>query len=378
MDDGFRRVCADQRDLLRTIAVGDDAQVWRNGGARDMVSWLSIRYGVTRWKARRWLHAAHALETLPSLSDALAGGRLGLDKVVELARFASFEDEDGLIAWAQRVSTSAVRRRADLAVRRAIEETRDADRQRFLTWWYSEDGARFGLEGELPAAEGAVVAKAIDRLAERIPMMPGEEDPVHASARKADALVTMCAAGIADDPDTDRATVVVHVRDGASPFAGGAADIEGGPVIDPETGERLRCESRTQTVVEAASGEALALGRMSRFPSPAMLRQLRYRDGGCTFPGCGSTRFAKAHHIAWWRDGGRTDLDNLVLVCSFHHKLVHEHGWRIVRRDGVVEWFDPGGTVYVPGPPPSPDAPIGIPRAARERLELAGSLGADP
>jgi hypothetical protein len=370
LDAVHRRLASDERDLLRLIAKADARNVWRETGARDMASWLSIRYGITAWKAHRWLHAAHALETLPALTDALASGRLGIDKVVELARFASFEDEDGLIAWASRVSVSAVRRRADLAVRRAIEEVRDADRQRFVTWWYSEDGTRFGIEGELPAADGAVVAKAIDRLAERIPTMPDEEGEVFATARKADALVTLCSSRIGADPDADRATVVVHMRESASVEAMPAgADIEGGPVIAQETAERLRCESRTQTVVEDASGEPLALGRMSRFPSAAMLRQLRYRDVGCTFPGCGSVRFVKAHHIVWWRHGGRTDLGNLVLVCTFHHKLLHERGWTVARRDGAVRWFQPDGARFVPGPA-SPEQPIKIPEAFRTRLRL--------
>jgi Domain of unknown function (DUF222)/HNH endonuclease len=325
-----------------------------------MASWLSMRYGITQWKARRWLQAAHALETLPALSDALARGHLGIDKVSELARFATFEDEDGLIAWAQQVSVSAVRRRADLTVRRAIEDVRDADRQRFLTWWYSEDGTRFGIEGEMPAADGALVAKTIDRLTEQVAVMPGEEDAVYASARKADALVMLASTKIADDADPDRATVVVHLRAGADVATSDVrADIEGGPVIHPDSAKRLVCEGRIQTVTEDAEGEPLRLGRITRHPSAWMLRQLRYRDFGCTFPGCGTQRFAKAHHIVWWRDGGRTDLDNLVLVCSFHHKLVHEHGWTVERHGGVVRWFEPDGTPHRPGPaPPSGLAPL--------------------
>jgi len=62
-----------------------------------------------------------------------------------------------------------------------------------------------------------------------------------------------------------------------------------------------------------------------------MLRQLRYRDRGCRFPGCGANAFTQAHQIEWWSRGGRTDLGNLLLVCSFHHRLVHEHGWGIAR-----------------------------------------------
>ena len=67
-----------------------------------------------------------------------------------------------------------------------------------------------------------------------------------------------------------------------------------------------------------------------------MIRQVRYRDRECRFPGCGSRRFTEAHHIVWWRDGGRTDLDNLLLICSFHHRLVHEHGWSLRRHSPAM------------------------------------------
>lgn len=106
-------------------------------------------------------------------------------------------------------------------------------------------------------------------------------------------------------------------------------------------------------MVEDGAREPIGLGRLSREPSPSMMRQLRYRDFGCRFPGCGTRRFVQAHHIVWWRHGGRTDLDNLLLICLFHHRLVHEHGW-VVRRDpdGGVRWLHPDGSPYRAGPAP--------------------------
>src|SRR5436309_500096 len=98
-----RASCA-QRDLLRGIVVADRAEVWRDAGARDLAHWLAMRYGISEWKARRWIAASHALEHLPRTSQALASGSLGMDKVVELTRFATAETEERLLRWAERVS----------------------------------------------------------------------------------------------------------------------------------------------------------------------------------------------------------------------------------------------------------------------------------
>ena len=89
-------------------------------------------------------------------------------------------------------------------------------------------------------------------------------------------------------------------------------------------------------------------------PSAWMMRQLKHRDAGCRFPGCGSRAFTHAHHVRFRHHGGPTTLKNLVLLCSFHHKLVHEYGWRLRRdpNEGTVRWFRPGGIEYRAGPGP--------------------------
>jgi hypothetical protein len=351
LDAAHRETSRIQREMFDAIAEMDRREIWRDSGARDMAHWLAMRQGISQWKARRWIAAAHALEHLSDLARAFSTGELGIDKVVELARFASFESEAGLIRWATFVSCAAVRRRADLEVRRAIDDVRDAERARFLNWWYLDDGNRLGLEAELPAAHGAVVASALQRVSETLPVMPGEEDPICAEARRADALVALCSNRLADDADPDRATVVVHARLGDLAATRGSAEIQDGGRIHPETARRLLCDGRVQTVLEDQDGEPLRLGRLSRVPSASMTRLLRYRDVECRFPGCGARRFTQAHHIVWWGEGGATDLDNLVLVCFFHHRLVHEHGWT-VRRDegGSLRWIRPDGTLHQRGP----------------------------
>jgi hypothetical protein len=189
MDLLHERACETQRDLFALIVEADLTGAWEDSGAPDLAHWLSMRYGMSYWKASRWIQAAHGLVGLPLLSEAFASGELGIDKVVEVARFATPETESRLIAWAKNVSVGAIRHRGDLAKRRAIEEVREAERQRFLRWWWTDEGRRLALDGELPAADGAVVVNALDRLAEKIPVMPGEEESGYADARRADALV---------------------------------------------------------------------------------------------------------------------------------------------------------------------------------------------
>ena len=308
VDAAHARAARAQRELLSLIAEVDRLKAWEDSGARDAAHWVSMRYGISSWKAHRWVAAAHALEGLPRLSEAFASGELGIDKVVELCRFARAETEADLIRWAEQVSCGAIRRRGDLAAAGPVEADLEIDRSRFLSWWYMDEGRRFGLEAELPAAQGAIVADALERLARTIPSLPDEQDGYFASARRADALVALCSARIPSDPD--RATVVVHAQVEGLETGTGGCEVEGGPVIHPEVVRRLLCNARTQTVLEDGAGNVLGLGRMSREPSAWMIRQIRFRDRECRFPGCGTRRFTEAHHIVWWGRGGRTDLDN--------------------------------------------------------------------
>jgi hypothetical protein len=349
-----RHIAAAHVALLGVIAEVDRRGAWRDSGARDLAHWLSIRYGMSWWKADRWIKAAAALSHLPGIADALETGVLGIDKVVELCRFARPETEDELIGWATDATCATIRRRADLEVRAAQDETTEFERNRSLRYWYEDGGRRFGLEARMPSAQGAIVAKALERVVDQIPAMPAETDGFLIEARRADALLALCSQRIAADADADRATVVVHAS--LEALSGRRnAETEQGAVMPPEALQRLACDARIQVVAEDDAGDAIALGRTKREPSASMMRQLRHRDRGCRFPGCGSAAFANAHHIVWWSRGGATDLDNLLLICGFHHRLIHEHGWTVERADdGRVRWFRADGSRYRGGPERGP------------------------
>ena len=238
-------------------------------------------------------------------------------------------------------------------MRRSIQEAAAVDASRSLSWSLTEDGMGMELMARYPVADGARLIRVIDRAADRIPVMPGEEGPYHVDARRADALLALVSGGTAGGTDPDRATVVIHATVEALASPDGSCEVEGGGVIHAETARRLLCDARVQTVLEDERGTPLRLGRTSREPSASILRLLRYRDKECTFPSCGARRFTQAHHVAWWSRGGPTDLDNLILLCSYHHKLVHEHSWKVQRdADGTVRWFHPDGRRYRAGPAP--------------------------
>ena len=170
LDSLFVALCVTQRRLLACVREWDLGERWLDDGCRDMAQWLSGRFGMSHFIARRWVHAAHALERLPLISAALEDGVVGLDKVLELTRFATAESEAVLITWARRVSVAAVRNRAEVAAQRDIVEARSHDSHRSLRWCFND--GRMGLFGEFPAAQGSAIANAIARIAERLPELP--------------------------------------------------------------------------------------------------------------------------------------------------------------------------------------------------------------
>ena len=153
-DAAHTRACRAQRELLALIAEVDRREVWWDSGARDTAHWVSMRYGISAWKAHRWIAAAHARQQLPRISGALARGELGMDKVVELCRFASPQTEAGLMSWAKRVSCAAVRRRGDLEARASIQEDVEAEKTRFVTWWYFRGEPPVRASGRAPGSPG--------------------------------------------------------------------------------------------------------------------------------------------------------------------------------------------------------------------------------
>ncbi len=96
-------------------------------------------------------------------------------------------------------------------------------------------------------------------------------------------------------------------------------------LIEPSCTDTYLCDCVIHAILRNATGAPVGFGR-ARYTVPRKLfRQVAARDGGCRFPGCNrSVRYCDAHHIKYWRNLGETDYENLVLLCSRHHHIVHQ------------------------------------------------------
>jgi hypothetical protein len=122
----------------------------------------------------------------------------------------------------------------------------------------------------------------------------------------------------------------------------GTALLDGAGLVDAASARRIACDCKLAPVVLGANSEPLDIGRGSYTVSTAQRRALIVRDGGCAFPGCDRPhRWCAGHHIAHWADGGPTDLNNLVLLCGRHHRLIHHSDWECAIVNGRPEFYPP-------------------------------------
>jgi hypothetical protein len=170
--------------------------------------------------------------------------------------------------------------------------------------------------------------------------------------RRADALALMAETfvhqGSRKFSTADRYQVVVHVEaETLRDSTAGRCEIEHGPAVAAETARRLACDASLVTVTENERGDALDVGRKTRSIPPAIRRALNSRDQGCRFPGCTHRRYVDAHHIHHWVHGGETTLGNLVTLCRFHHRYVHEENVTIqMQPNGNWRFLKPDGTAF--------------------------------
>jgi len=348
---------AADRRWLSLIAEFDRREGWSSSGARSCAHWLNWKCGLDLGAAREKLRVAHALEALPSIGAAMGRGELSYSKVRALTRVATRETEDYLLSIALAGTAEHVERlvRAYRRFREAEALSAEARQQagRAVHFFTDEDGSLV-IRARLPAETGALIMKAVEAvIRQQDEEAASAVDPVMKnvsaetsstgrmplSQRRADALGALAESFLAHGPAAlaggERQQIVVHV-DAATLAARDAeeattprCELEDGPAIPAETARRLACDASVVTLVEDTNGNPLDVGRRTRSIPPALRRTLKSRDKGCRFPGCTHQRYVDGHHVQHWAHGGATKLGNLISLCRFHHRLVHEGGVRI-------------------------------------------------
>jgi hypothetical protein len=365
--------------LLVMIREFDQDGLWQLEGIHSCAHWLNWKCGIGMGAAREKVRVANALAELPKISEAFSKGEVSYSKVRAMTRIANRKNEDYLLMIAQHGTAYHIE---GLVGRyRRCERLRDsqtANRQQACreVWYsYDHDGSLV-FHGRLPPEQGAMVLKALEMAVSRADQEVSAEERPRRSypAFMADAMVELAESylehGCENSSTADRYQVVLHVaaetlksvdQEDVSAETPTPEDdeisaetsallqthfsyLEDGPRVSAETSRRIGCDASLIRILDDEKGEPLSIGRKSRVIPPAMRRALKARDDGCRFPGCTHKHFIDGHHIKHWADGGETSVANLVQLCRFHHRLVHERGFGCKRLDdGKIVFTNPLG-----------------------------------
>ena len=354
-------------EMLAHLATFEATGGWADDGAKRPEEWLVWRCGVTPTEARYMIRIARKLAELPKIAAAFKAGELSYWQVRAMLPVASPEVEDTLLDMA-RYSTAGQLHRLVRAFkgcldRLELEKANERHSKRALNYHFDDDGFLV-VYGRLCPEDGAVLVTALEAAEQALrdeehatqreavadakaatdekadgedsdeaeAITPQPEEEVSAEQWRADALVAVARGALAKGHESRAAVPEVQIHVDVPSLIDGRGErceIQDGPAIASETVRRLTCDSVIQAVYER-DGNVLEFGRKKRLIPARLRRALEQRDRTCRWPGCNRRCYRQGHHIEHWtRDGGETNPENCVLLCPFHHRLVHEGGFRI-------------------------------------------------
>ena len=326
----------------------------RVAGSITAASWLARTCKMSVTSAFDRLRVGEQLESLPDVKAALASGEIGYQSASQLARLREklgdkqdLFNEEEMLAYAREFSVRELRELCDRAWHVVdpdgfFNEAEENYTRRRLHISQMADGM-YRVDGVLDPVTGAAWKTAIDTLAKR----KGPEDERTPAQRRHDAHGELVNHGLDQGTLPRRNGVRPHINvtttiEGLKNELGAPpADLELSLPISTRTLERLTCDCTVSRVLLADS-MVIDVGRATRTVSAPTRRALRTRDKGCRFPGCDRTvDWTNPHHIDHWARGGPGNLPNLLLVCWFHHRLVHEGGWQVVKSGREFRFLPP-------------------------------------
>jgi hypothetical protein len=334
-------------------------EAWRTSGAASPVDWLAATANLPRGQAHAELSLRDALDQSGRLADGVASGEVGIGQAQAVAGLVGRDD----FATAVDDLVGEVAGQSPVEARRTVGQWKGrhdpAGHQRDAEALFAQRSLRLGCRGDgmgtgewlLDPEAQAIVRAAVDHIA--------RQDRLDGTLRTrpqrlADALVALCGAYNAGQVTGGREVPTVLVKVDYDTVMG-LADHPGvtasGETLTGEAVRRLCCDAGLHRLVTRGRSCVLDLGASTRVISDAQFLALVERDGQCRFPGCARPpAWCQGHHIIPWPIKQRTDLDDVVLLCHYHHHLVHDSGWRLAGTPDHLRVIRPDGTPHHPDP----------------------------
>ena len=387
----------------RVVVLLANERLWAGEGMTSMSAWVAWRAGMSPAMARSIVAIAERVDELPASIGAFRRGELSLDQMATIARnapawadvqsrdyaivmtvtqlrqvlqkypFPALDDDGHELPDAEPNAPESPEDEADTEAKKLPDFETPSSVEEFVSLWQDDDGS-FRLSGRLDADAGMIVHAALDEARDRL-FQRGDF-----GAGLAEALVEMAQGSldsVTDPARRSRFRVNLFINTDTSDTAErGMADAAGWNV--PDAIRRYLTCNGTVTPVFLKDGLPVSVGR-AQYVVPARTRTvIEHRDhGACRVPGCDATLGLEVHHLIHWEHGGGTDTDNLLLVCSKHHRMHHRgrlditgnadqpEGLQFRNQHGRIITASGAAPTMPSGPPPQPAAVYSHPDGGR-------------
>jgi hypothetical protein len=312
-------------------------------GARSVPALVAWKTGTSSATANTIATVAHRLQEFPRCAQGMREGRLSLDQVGVIVQRAGEGSDEHYAELARYATVNQLRTAIKLEPRPEPEPGPRPEPERSITKTTTDEKGssyRIKLPHDDAAKFDAALESHLDALIGEWKHDRDNDGQLSAQARPlpttGDAFMRLVECGwdaeVARRPHGQHTTVVMHLD-----VEQRIAALHLGPVLSDADRQLLSCDATCEVWFER-DGQVIGAGRTTRVINRRLRRALEHRHPTCAVPGCGATRGLHAHHIRHWEDGGRTELDNLVLLCPYHHRLHHR---------GIITITGPGHHVTV-------------------------------
>ena len=319
-------------EFSQVAAEFKESDHWKQRGETSAIDWIRINCHMTSNAAADRIAVGERCDDMAQSVQAMHAGDIGFAHLTVMARTANAVDvfdEERLVQLA-RDSTPGKFHYECLHYRHALNSKKYAKEQADMVHGNTlhmnrgEDGSFF-LTGWLDPVGGASVRNALEPLARP----SGKDDHRLRPQRMADALIEMASGG---KPANIQVTATIETLKDLAGAPG--AEMEFSLPMSSAAVQGMACDCSVTRVLLSEESLVMDVGRAKRMVSAPLKRALKARDGHCRWPGCERpASWCDGHHVVHWIDGGSTDLNNLVLLCRRHHRMVHESGWQLIKTE---------------------------------------------